>query len=481
MGKRLPEAAENDIVTLDQGKSEVGALALITYDPEKYTAAVYQPFADRLTGAINSVRTIDYDIKTTAGMAAAVTARATFRDLRVEAENERKTRKAPIISIGKLLESGYNNLEARITPLEELFDGDIQEETKRKAEVKAEKDRIEGERAAAIRAKIAEISSLPAKHARATAAQLTDALRELAAREIMKEEFAEQTDDARAAVEAAAAELIALRDVATASEAAAIVAEEARKAEVQRAADEAAAVAKQKVENERVANENAIAAKRLADQEAAQALVAKQLADKVAANLKADQDALAEQVRLQREAQEKNRMALSQIEAIRHQAVIAEVGRSPYVKGGDAASYLFVLAETRAWVIEDEQFGVLTASAQMVKDSTIVMLEQGLASCIAADHVEALTDNAQFDVDREAERVRKQAMADQHLADKRNLPPPESCCARDARINEGFDETPTDGEILDVYVENFGGTREQAIERLALFDAVAARAELVPA
>jgi hypothetical protein len=97
------------------------------------------------------------------------------------------------------------------------------------------------------------------------------------------------------------------------------------------------------------------------------------------------------------------------------------------------------------------------------------------------EHADALLDNAQFDIDREANRARLQSLADQHLADKRDLPPPESCCARDARINEGFDETPTDGEILDVYVENFGGTREQAIERLALFDAVVARAEMVPA
>jgi hypothetical protein len=276
--------------------------------------------------------------------------------------------------------------------------------------------------------------------------------------EIFQERHAEALE-----IHAAVAESIrAVLAERQASEAAAIAAEEARKAEAKRADDEAAAVAAQRAENERVANDLAIAAKRLADQEAAQALVAKQLADKAAANLRAENEARDTQVRIQREAQEKNQMALSQIEAIRHQAVIAEAGRSPYVKGGDAASYLFVLAETRAWVIDDEQFGVLTASAQMVKDSTIVMIEQGLASCIAADHAEALIENAQFDIDREAERVRKQAMADQHLTDKRNLPRPESASLHDEMVDAGMGIA----ELSDEDIIEFGKEWELDLQAL---------------
>jgi hypothetical protein len=105
---------------------------------------------------------------------------------------------------------------------------------------------------------------------------------------------------------------------------------------------------------------------------------------------------------------------------------------------------------------------------------TARLREQSNANLRAdVDHAEALGMDAQFDADREAQREqehhdsisRLQAAADQHLRD--NLPPPESCCARDARINEGFDETPTDREIIENYVEAFGGTNEQAFLRIS--------------
>jgi hypothetical protein len=141
--------------------SQVGALALISLSPEKYTKEVYQPFNDQLATAIDSVRTVEYDIKTTVGMAVAIKCRALFRDMRVAADKERKSRKEPITKIGKLLESGFDQVEERITPLEELFDADIKGEETRKEAEKAAKIAAERARSDAIKARIDAISSLP--------------------------------------------------------------------------------------------------------------------------------------------------------------------------------------------------------------------------------------------------------------------------------------------------------------------------------
>jgi hypothetical protein len=451
MGQRLPAAAANDIVTFSPDKSEVGALALITYDPEKYAAEVYQPFADRLTTAIDSVKTINYDIKTTAGMAVAVKARATFRDLRVKAEKVREARKAPIIKIGKLLQSGYAGLEARITPLEELFDEDIQTETKRKAEVKAEADRVEAVRVAAIRAKIAEIVGIPAKHAASTSAELTSVLQVLATREVERDEFAELTNEARTAVEYVAVELMALRDSVKARELAEeqrlaaieaeskrIEAERAELAELRAAAAETARLAA--IENERIANEQAIEAKRLADLAAAQEAAAAALRVKADANLRAEREAQETAMRLERE-----RNAAEQAKA---------------------AANLKAAQDALA--------------AQVAAHEAAVKLE--------ADHAEALEMNATIDADRHA---RAQAMVDQAIADAAampatlnelmaaTLPLPESVSEHDAMVDAGFDEGPSDNEIIDAVMATFGWSYDEATKRLTTIDCAAAWAERV--
>ncbi len=50
-----------------------------------------------------------------------------------------------------------------------------------------------------------------------------------------------------------------------------------------------------------------------------------------------------------------------------------------------------------------------------------------------------------------ANRQRLQVAADQHLSD--NLPRPESACARDARIDDGEEEGPSDEDIIEFGVE----------------------------
>lgn len=135
----------------------------ITIEPAKYVELVFEPFAKQLSGAIDSIRAVDYDVKTTAGMSVAVKCRALFRAIRVECEKARKTRKAPILEIGRLLDSRYAEIESSVLPIETFFDDDIKAEESRKeaekqAKAAAEKARVDG-----IRTKIDTIRATPAK------------------------------------------------------------------------------------------------------------------------------------------------------------------------------------------------------------------------------------------------------------------------------------------------------------------------------
>lgn len=90
-----------------------------------------------------------------------------------------------------------------------------------------------------------------------------------------------------------------------------------------------------------------------------------------------------EEQRVARAAQERTAMAMQQIDGIRQQVAIAHVGRSPYYTGGNVADVEKIIAATEAWLIDAENFGMLTTSAQAVKDATLVELRAYLAHLIA--------------------------------------------------------------------------------------------------
>lgn len=147
-----------DIVSKAQ---ETANKALATINPEQYVAAVYEPFKSRVSKAIESVKDLKYDITTTAGMEDARKARAMFREIRIDADKERKARKEPLLVIGRLLESVNNAIADEVEPYEAKFDADIKAEEKRKDDIKAEEVRKEAERVAAIEAKVNEIKNAP--------------------------------------------------------------------------------------------------------------------------------------------------------------------------------------------------------------------------------------------------------------------------------------------------------------------------------
>jgi colicin import membrane protein len=228
-------------------QSAIDAMAVVTLSPEKYAAEVYQPFNDQLTTAIDSLRNVEYDIQTTAGMAIAVKCRALPRDIRVAADKERKARKAPLNQIGKLLESGFDQIEARTTPLEELFDADIKAEEARKEADRAAKIAAERARRDHIEDMVAAIRecATDAVNLCKTAFDVQKMHDHLAPREITAAEFQEYFDEAVKAKTDALG--IIARTLVTRTE------QEAEAARLKAEREELARLRAEQVERERIA------------------------------------------------------------------------------------------------------------------------------------------------------------------------------------------------------------------------------------
>jgi hypothetical protein len=133
--------------------AEIASRDLLTIDPVTYVTAVYAGHHTALALAIAAIPA-EIDVTTPAGYKLATTHRATFKGIRTGANATRQQRKAPILEIGKLIDSHYKALEAEVTPYEARFDALIKDEDARKEAIKAEKARIEAERIDAIKFRI---------------------------------------------------------------------------------------------------------------------------------------------------------------------------------------------------------------------------------------------------------------------------------------------------------------------------------------
>lgn len=200
-------------------------LQQITINPEQYVAAVYEPLQTSLTTALADEPTEPYDVATTAGMKVAVARRAVFRDIRVATEKARVERKAPILEIGKLLDSSAKSLTALIKPHEDKHDAAIKAEETRKENEKAElarqaeeKARLERERLSCIRENITAIRMMPSTLVGKSAAEILQKLDELVDPMTIPDEFAELIEDAGLAYVAATETMATMHQAAVALE-----------------------------------------------------------------------------------------------------------------------------------------------------------------------------------------------------------------------------------------------------------------------
>lgn len=200
--------------------TSLAAMDMVTLSPEKFTAEVYLPFKTLLAEAIAKIRDVDYDIETSAGYKVAIECRAVFRDLRISTDKERKARKAPITSIGKMLEAGYVAVEEQITPLEDLFDSDIKAEDARKEAIKQAEVVAEMARVDALEARLDAMRDAPLNISGLTCAEIREKYKEL--QDIVVDaSFEEYEADALAIKEAALLKIAEAGNKAKASEEAA--------------------------------------------------------------------------------------------------------------------------------------------------------------------------------------------------------------------------------------------------------------------
>lgn len=206
-------------------------------------------------------------LETGKGMQAAVDARAELRTFRTGiVDKGHAAIKAPLLTIGRIADDRKKALGDRLKAAEKVVDDKIKAEEARKAAEKAEKERIERARVAAIRENIHGISMMPSTLVGKTAAQMREILGEMTNPVDCPDEFQELAEEAAIAYANATDAIGRLIADADAREA-----EQARlKAERERLAEEARIAA----EARRQQQEEADKAK--AELEAAQAELRRQ-------------------------------------------------------------------------------------------------------------------------------------------------------------------------------------------------------------
>jgi hypothetical protein len=326
--------------------------------------------------------------------------RAAFRDdVRVAGEKARVVRKAPILEIGKLLDSKYAELKNAVVPYEAKFDAAIKAEEKRKEDLK----RAEAEREEKVRLRIVAIRDLPLAAVGKPAAAIAEMITALEV-DVPDESFGKLLDAAMTARAEVLAKLAGVHTAAVASEeeAARIAAERAELAQLREAAAERQRLAQ--VEADRVAAAQKAEADRLLALAAEQEAAALREREAAAAKLKAEADAQAEA----------NRVAQAEID--RQRAELAEQQAAAQAER-DAAEQARVAAETKAQLEKKAQAAAAerTANEQAIAKQQVHTRE----GAIAAAH--ASIASAAAAAANVADDARAAALRDQgHLADLAN-------------------------------------------------------------
>lgn len=377
-----------------------------------------------------------WDIETTKGEDAARAFRAKCVAIRTSADAAYTQGNKPLLEIQAEARKLRDAIKAEIEPIENAWDAKIKAKEQRKAAEKAERERLEREREAAIRKSIADISasvlSVATADSDAIAAKLKDVqaieineagfglfvdvaegarlratteLNSLLAKAVQREQEARRMEEQRLELARQQAEIDrqraeAARLVREAEERAAAeqkrindarLAEERRLAEVA-AAEQARAAEVRAAEDRRIAAERA-ERQRLDDE-------ARQLREAEAAELKRQVDAFEEERRVERERVEAERRREAQEEADRK----AEAAR--IVAEREAAEKAAVERE------EAERQAAVEAAAEKERQATPVAkhptdaeILSVLCSAYSVDAMTALVWISEFDVAAERNRV----------------------------------------------------------------------------
>lgn len=274
--------------------------------------------ANGLSVLESTYKGVVFDVQTKEGMKAAVLARRTIKAPRVEIEKVRKAAKAPILELGRKLDSEAARITAALEALEKPIDLQITTEEDRLHNEAVAKAAAETQRVAALEARLEALQLMPFDAQGLTSAQAQACLDEAKALKIGEDwqEYAEKAERSKISVVAALEGMVAAA-VAKEAEAARIIAERAELEQLRakQAENDRVERERQAVEAAKVAAEQKAEAERLAAERAA----AKAEYDRVAAEQAAEQDKLnAERLAF---AKEQELVRQEQAERIRIDAV----------------------------------------------------------------------------------------------------------------------------------------------------------------
>jgi colicin import membrane protein len=352
---------------------------------------------DRVAAGIAALRDkyegVVYDVTTTAGMQSAKEARREIREPRLEVERIRKAAKAPILTLGKKLDSEAARITKELLAIEEPLDLQVKTEEARKEAERQAKIDAELKRVSDLQERVAELRGCPNLSPTSGSVLIADHIQNL--EEIVVDdsfqEFRQQAEDAKAAglkrlgdlhAAALAHEAEQARIQAERDELARLRAEQAR-----REAEDRARLAEEerqaKVAREAEAARQAAQLRRQREEEAAESAKRQAIIDTENARIRAEQEAASKRIQEEEDAQREgallNQMRISEIQGIQQQVMIASLGRSGVRRGGTRECIVDTLEETRRWPITEEHFGpIFFGSARQAKRAAIAQIEQAL-------------------------------------------------------------------------------------------------------
>jgi colicin import membrane protein len=224
------ENIETASEVVDAAPKDATSTALATYDK---VAAGIADLKQRYADAV-------YAVTTFKGMEAAKAARLEIREVRFSVQRARDAAKKHLNELKGRIEDRAEEIIGQLQPLEDLVDGQIKAEEKRRADEKEARERAERAARDAIMQRLEAIRAKPLDLLKATSVDIQAAIDGL--QMIETADFDEFAPAAERAVKETTSRLIDLRDVALATEAA----EAERQAEAARLAAERAELERQR-------------------------------------------------------------------------------------------------------------------------------------------------------------------------------------------------------------------------------------------
>ena len=153
------------------------------------------------------------------------------------------------------------------------------------------------------------------------------------------------------------------------------------------------------------------------------------------------------------EARRQTQMAMSEIQGINQQLMIASVGRAGVRKGGTLECIRETLAETEKWPIEEAHFGTLYGAAVRAKETVIAgikAVEQNFLARVEQDRI--AKEQADARAAGDAERVKK-AEADAAVEHQKAVEARKAQLRAEAQQREAAQSAATDAAASQANIE----------------------------